>query len=136
MRKLFSALVLGALAFGFVPGNAADASGSILLPTAGTARLQRCKDVHGIENGTFGWVTNVNDGIAFTLTAVGGDDVNDFDIAFYTSLTPCAEDAAPPANDYTSVEGDEAGTVPAGATKAIITLFVGVPGSEFVYNEG
>ena len=83
----------------------------------------------------FGWTTNVVAGKSFTLKASAGDDVTDWDIYFAKTLPSCEADANPVAAPHTNVDGDESGTVPAGATKAIIYMYVGVPNSAFAYNE-
>ena len=150
MKKLVL-LVAGLVVLGLAPAQAADKKGTVLLPTAATARLQRCDDVHGQANGTFGYKLPVAAGKNFTLKADqfggrfdppdGDTDVppplNDFDIAFYKSYTPCAENAAAvaAATDHTNIYGDEIGKVPPDAAVAIITLATGIPGSAFTYDE-
>jgi len=134
MRKIIGLAVVAAAALTLVPAQAAPTNGTVLLPSAGTARAQRCD---GVPNGTFGYVLDVTGGADFTLTADGGDDVNDFDIAFYKSITACTADADAVAaeGDHTPVAGDESGNVPPDAEVAIVTLYVGTPNSAFTYTE-
>lgn len=134
MKRLVVALA-GVVALGMVPSHAADASGTILLPVADASRPQRCSNGTPIPNGVFGWTTNVVAGKSFTLKAGSADGVTDFDIWFGKSLTSCEASSDPVATPHSNVEGDEAGTVPGGATVAIIYMFVGVPNSAFTYDE-
>lgn len=124
MKRTLIRTALCALSLAIAPARAVETlpapepstSGTIQVP-AGMSRAQRC--AHGtLANGTFGWVLSVTAGYTFTLTtpAPSLDDVN---IGFYTSLTPCASGAAI-AGSYTNAFGNEGGTVPTGATKAII----------------
>lgn len=133
MKKVIIGLALMGIAAGFVPAQAADATGTVLLPVGTVSRLQRCQDVHG-QNGIFGATINVVAGRAFTLRATGDNAaVQDLDIAFYAGpLLPCTETHA--SLGAFDVVGNEAGTVPAGANKAIIFLKVGASAS-FAYDE-
>lgn len=112
-----------------------ETTGSILLPSAGAARVQRCvattDPASGYGQGVAGWTLPVTAGMAFTLTAEDG--ISDFDIAFYSTLTPCAQGAS--SVGHTNVTGDEQGMVPVEATVGIITLYAGVPAASFTYRE-
>lgn len=133
MKRLLGCSALAILALGLVPAHAGETSGTIMVPTATVSRAQRCRDVHGLENGIVGWTLTVRPGRTFTLVAADG--VSDFDISFHAGLAACASPATAPANDYVSDIGDEAGTVPAGSTHAIINLVAGVPGAGFTYTQ-
>lgn len=123
MKRTLICTALCALALASMPARAVEnpptpeaTSGTIVIP-AGMSRAQRC--AHGTApNGTFGWVLSVTAGYTFTLTTPTPslDDVN---IGFYTSITPCASSAAI-AGSYANAFGNESGTVPTGATKAIL----------------
>lgn len=120
-RTLIASAVL-ALTAAVIPssaelaGDVTAASGTIIVPS-GAGRAQRCAN-GTLANGTLGWILNVTPGKLFSLTTPAPtlDDVN---IGFYVSLTPCAA-AANLAGAYVNSFGNESGTVPSGATKAII----------------
>jgi hypothetical protein len=122
MKRTLIASTLLALSAALLPAGADLASstptvsGTIVVPV-GAARVQRC--VHGsVANGTFGWVMNVTGGRNFTLTT-GAPTIDDVNIGFYTSLSPC-QGAANVAGNYLNSFGNESGQVPLSATKAIV----------------
>lgn len=96
--------------------------------------------------GNVGYVFAVTPGHVFTLRPATGSS-GDFDITFYIGLGTCGNrqrdpiggtDPTPPADaDHDAYSqhhfGDEAGTVPAGSTVAIVTLF-GSANQSFTYN--
>lgn len=122
MKRTLIASTLLALAAGLAPaaadisGEASIAGGTLVVPS-GAARAQRCAN-GSVPNGTFGWILNVTGGKLFSLTTPTPaiDDVN---IGFYISLTPC-DAAANIAGAYSNSFGNESGVVPSNATKAII----------------
>ena len=118
------------------------------------ARHARClylanKDAaQSATEGKVGFVFSVTPGNAYTLKPAAGSS-GDFDITFYIDMGTC-EGATPRGNqtggkdpkpaagdqnydDYSDHHfGNESGTVPAGSTKAIVTLFGGA-NAKFTY---
>lgn len=86
--------------------------------------------------GVFGFTLNITRrGVPFTLRSEPAGTA-DFDITFYTTLGSAPDGAGvDPAPVTFSHFGNQAetGTVPAGATRAIVTLF-GAPNSSFRYS--
>lgn len=112
-----------------------EVRGTVLVPTNGAARLQRCLELTapGSAQGVGGWTLTPTPGRRFVLSADAGQHLADFDIVFYDSLARC-EDAVSGAVNYQRT-GDEEGSVPEQARFAIVTMKNGVPGSAFTYAE-
>lgn len=105
-------------------------AGTIALPVGDNPRLHRCAyNAQGNDaQGVFGWTVIVTPGLPFTLNAVGTDaPLQDFNIAFYSSLAPCSTDPAPDGVGQTV--GNEFGVVPFSSTVAIVYLFSGSGGN-------
>lgn len=132
MRDLTRALVF-ALAIAAVaavsPARAAPVTGTIALPTYGSAAVPRMMFANAGANGVTGYVFEHGAaGRLFTLRATGQPSgLEDFDVSFYSSL----ESTEPVA--WFAGDGDEAGTVPAGARWAIVTMSAGANGA-FVFS--
>lgn len=135
MKNAVSLAVLAMVVGTIGVGHADPVEGTILLPTAGAGRVQRCAWTTGGENqGVFGYTVDVTPGAAFALSAAN-PDTDDFDIAFYKEVNACEEDANVVDAQHENGEGDEAGAVPADATQAVIMLFTGLPNAAFTYTE-
>ena len=135
MKNALSLAVLAILLGSTGVSNAEPAEGTILLPTAGNGRVQRCAWTTGGGNqGVFGYTVDVTPGAAFTLSAAS-PDTDDFDIAFYKEVNACEADANVVDAQHENVAGDEAGIVPADATQAVITLYAGLPNAAFTYTD-
>lgn len=104
------------------------------------------------SQGVVGYTVNVSGGTTYSLTAANAT-LGDFDVTFYQKLGTCSgyvisrntpagpvtigENPLPATADRTDgwddhTFGNESGTVPTGATKAIITL-VGAPNQTFTW---
>lgn len=124
-------------AAGVAVAEEVEVTGSILVANPSGADDPQCisSSLDPAAQGTFGWaIDTVTPGNAFTLQTVTSTGVvSDFDISFYPSVEDCEAGAAPIVR-FAEV-GDEAGIVPAGAGAALVIMWVGAPGSEFVYRE-
>lgn len=135
MRKAAVVLaLLLALLLGLPGGAVSVTNGSILVPTPitslGATRAHRCP----LPNGVIAWIVDVTAGTSFSLTATGDTaSLSDFDIHFFSDFQTCEKTATAVTPPYDNGDGNEAGTVPAGATKAIINLWSGVPGATFTF---
>lgn len=142
MKRVLVCAILAMMTLSLVPAHA-DQSGSVLLPigdptasepadSRGLGRVARCA---APADGIFGATIDVTPRRAFTLEATGANAaMQDFDILFYTQITLCHENSASPTPTHTNRAGNEAGTVPVGATQAIVVLYSGFNGT-FTYSE-
>lgn len=127
MRLPSKALVFALAIAAIVSAGPARAGqvGSIVAPTFGSAGPPRMMFASGGVNGVTGYVFEHGAaGRPFTLRALDRPSgLEDFDISFYASL-----DSTEPVAWFAE-DGDEAGTVPAGARWAIVTMSAGANGT-------
>lgn len=134
MRRILMVVSLFVSLISVMPvGADTVVNGTILVPVATASRVHRCATTTdpSTAQGVTGWTLTPTPGKAFALSAATA--LNDFDITFSGALMPCAEGAS--VLPYANRAGDESGTVPAGATVALVTLNTGIPGAAFTYIE-
>lgn len=143
MKKIFLAAIVAAIAMSMIPASAAHnartVTATITAPTTNVGvglltRHARCNEVLGRPVGNdvvaHAEYLDIGEGDGthtFTLSGAA-----DFEIVFYASLGTCDNDPAPVVTGSFAKVGNEAGTIPAESTAALIVFTT--PGADQAFS--